>query len=423
MPRVYNRNAGHADRKPNWWLDYSAGDVRVRERACGGDKRASERLLATRVREVASGTWKPPSGRNSERQTLAEYAERWIATREAEGVRSASDEASRLRDHVLPVLGHRPLKEIGRPEVKTMIANLVATRALAPRTIHHVYGSLRSLYSRAVEDEVVVASPCSLRVRQGELPKKADKDPKWRALAVFNASEVETLISDPRLPWNRRTFYALLFFSGARFGEIAGRRWCDWDRAMRPLTRITIATQYDDQALKSPDGAGPTRELPVHPVLERILRDWWDTGFALTYCRAPQPNDWIVPSMRDGRSLRSLRNGLKRLHEDCERLGLRTRRQHDTRRTFLSLLRSAGVPKDMARAFTHSGLGDVLDSYTEWTWPALCDALSKMPVGFVGPTAELAHFKAHSGLGAADPPVFQGDQWRGGRDSNPRPPA
>ena len=41
-------------------------------------------------------------------------------------------------------------------------------------------------------------NPCQLK--RGELPKKADKDPTWRAGAVFTRGEVELLISSPDLP-------------------------------------------------------------------------------------------------------------------------------------------------------------------------------------------------------------------------------
>jgi hypothetical protein len=55
----------------------------------------------------------------------------------------------------------------------------------------------------------------------GELPPKEDKDPLWRAGAVFTQAEVEQLIGDERVPEDRRVPYAVLFQLrgvGSRFG-------------------------------------------------------------------------------------------------------------------------------------------------------------------------------------------------------------
>ena len=418
MP-IYNRNASDPSAPPNYWLDYRVHGERIREPGCGRNKQASERLLAKRLREIEAGTWKRPELRG-ENLTLAQYAERWSAVREAEGVKTWADEASRLRDHVLPTLGHMPLSAISRADVKSLIGSLAISGALAPRSVRHVYGALRSLYSRAVEDEIVVTTPCTLRTKRGELPPKKDRDPRWRHTAMFTVEEVDALIGDERIPWNRRVFYALLFLTGQRFGEAAGRQWQDWDRTARPLTKLIVATQYDGQELKSPTGSAPTRYVPVHATLEAMLTDWRDQGFAFTYGRDPQPTDWLVPSLKD-MGLRTIRNGLKRLKQDCQTLQIRERTQHDARRTMSTLLREQGVARDLVGVLTHGETtSSTLDHYLVWQWPVLCDAVSRLPI--TAPPV-WSHFGHSLGLGAADPPVFQGDQWRGGRDSNPRPPA
>src|SRR5690606_16047298 len=104
---------------------------------------------------------------------------------------------------------------------------------MAPRTVRHCYDVFRQMCRDAVIDEVIVATPCVLPPRT--LPAKQDKVPGWRATALYTREEVEALISDPIVPWDRQVFNALEFFLGARHGEAAGRRWSHYDPSASPL--------------------------------------------------------------------------------------------------------------------------------------------------------------------------------------------
>ena len=57
-----------------------------------------------------------------------------------------------------------------------------------------------------------------------ELGEAVDKDPEWRVTARYSREELEILISDPRLPIDRRMFCALEGIAGLRLGEAAGLR-------------------------------------------------------------------------------------------------------------------------------------------------------------------------------------------------------
>src|SRR5690348_494764 len=91
---------------------------------------------------------------------------------------------------------------------------------IAPRTVLHIYGTLRSMLNDAVADEVIPSSPCILK---DELPEKKDKDRTWRRTAVFTRDEVQTIISaDPQhIPEDRPVMYAIMFLGAMRFGEAA----------------------------------------------------------------------------------------------------------------------------------------------------------------------------------------------------------
>lgn len=364
-----------------WWISYAGptGEL-VRESTEQTDQRVADRMYRAKKREVALGTWSP--GARREALTVEAYADRWVAARHEAKVRTARDEEVRLRTYVLPRIGKKPLDAVRRPDVVQLVREVGAAisdatgATLAPRTVHHVYGALRAMYGDALGEELVLATPCTLRVRKGELPKKRDADPTWRARAIFTRDELERIISaDPSaVPDDRRTLYAIELLCGFRFGEAAGRRWRDLDSAAQPLGSLQVATQYVDQPLKTEN----PRAIPVHPVLAAILAEWRLVGFPRMFGRAPKPDDWIVPS-REGRC-RSVRHGHRKMQEDLARIGLRPRRQHDTRRTFITLARCDGAPDPVLKAITHGPAGEQIDDYTSWPWPTLCAAMSCLRV-------------------------------------------
>jgi hypothetical protein len=133
--------------------------------------------------------------------TVAQYMERWLKEREALHHASHKDEDCRLRKHMLPRLGHMLLDEVRPRHIRDFVHDL-RKGPLAPRTIYHVYQTTALLFRAAIIDELIDATPCV--VARGVLPKKVDKDPSWRNGAIYTREEVEHLISDSRIPEDRR---------------------------------------------------------------------------------------------------------------------------------------------------------------------------------------------------------------------------
>jgi len=77
---------------------------------------------------------------------------------------------------------------------------------------------------------------------------------------------------------------------------------------------------------------------------------------------------------------RDSRPSLKHFHGDLDRLELRRRRQHDVRRTFVTLCLADGARKDVLRWVTHGPEGDIVDLYTTLPWEALCDEVAKLKI-------------------------------------------
>jgi len=366
--------------------------------------------------------------------TVAMWAADWLETRRRKGVVVADDYESRLKLHILPKLGHLRLDEVRVVHIAEMVQSL-KEKKLAPRTIRHIYFQTHGMFQKAVRRELLAVNPCVLD--EDDLPAKVDHDPEWRQTAIYGRAEIEQIIVDERIPWDRRMYDALLFLAGVRFGEASALRWRHYDAEMKPLGRLSIAKSYNTKlkAEKEVKTKVP-RDVPVHPVLASLLAEWKLSGWPAMFGRTPGPDDLIIPS-RLGKN-RSANHMLKKFHQDLRRLGIRARRQHDLRRTFISLCLGDGGRSDILRWVTHSRPRTAtIDDYTTLVWNPLCEEVAKLRITLRGrggdgisAIANLANSRPLAddrATGFATGSEFEKDfevlNLRGGRDLNPRPPA
>lgn len=212
------------------------------------------------VRDAKAIDEKRPGGATPVRT----FAKKWLEERRALGVRSIADDESRMKRHILPELGDLSLEEVQSRHIRELVLKLRTKtlredEKLAPRTVRNIYGLLSTMFRDAVADGLVATTPCV--VRRGVLPKKADKDPSWRPTAIYTREEAERLISDRRIPEDRRVLYALKVLAGLRHGEAASLRWRQYDRTLEPLGGLSLEHTKTDVP----------RRVPVHPTLARVL--------------------------------------------------------------------------------------------------------------------------------------------------------
>ncbi|MBI3203050.1 MAG: tyrosine-type recombinase/integrase [Myxococcales bacterium] len=445
------------------WLGYKDLDGRTKYASSGltlGQEEQAKELLAEIEHRVEAE--RAAGATTDQPLTVQRYGKQWAELRRRRGVNNAPVDEGRLGNHVYGIIGTMLLSEVRPRHIRIIVMDLrskmgPAPDQLAPRTVRHVYALLHCMFADALADELITQNPCVLR--RSDLPKSVDKNPEWRATAVFDRHEVELVSSSPLTPWDRRVLYTLMFLTGARFGEAAALKWRHFDPTQKPLGKLLITASYDVHKRREKRVKTElTRELPVHPVLAKVLAEWKLRGWAETMGRAPKPDDLIVPS-REGRN-RNSNTTLRRFHKDLARLGLRKRRQHDMRRTFISLARSDGARADVLERITHGPRGDIMNMYTTLPWALLCEEVLKLRIELVTgkliqlPIAVGQHRDAvhdHDAGGGHDhaeeadvaKPAMPGAHGlvttallqrpdvvgmskkteRGGRDSNPRPPA
>ena len=191
MP-IYDRNKDLPDREPSYWLDYVAHGERVRESANTKDAPRARALLKIRLQELDDNTWLPANERpNKGRILFGEYFRQWHDAREELGVQSADDEHSRMSKWVLPTLGDRPLENIRRRDLKSLITKVRRTKSkttgelLANRSIHRIYEVIRQVFRSAVEDELITATPATLPKKPPSCASQRRRAPPLARAARF----------------------------------------------------------------------------------------------------------------------------------------------------------------------------------------------------------------------------------------------
>ncbi len=259
-------------------------------------------------------------------------------------------------------------------------------------------------FADAAERKVIRRNPTAGWNAERHLPAIEDKQRGWRERAGFSIDQVVSLTTDPRIPEDRRALYALRFLGGPRPGEASNARWRNLDKSRQPLWRLTLEAAFNSPMRREKSTkTGATLHIPIHPVLQRMLEEWWDEGWARYMGRAPQPDDLIFP--RDDGKQPLVSGTYKQFKQDLETLGLATQRQYESRSTFRNLALSAGAAEFHVNLITHPKPKRASDYYTrlEMQWPGMCEAVVAIDAS------------AWDGRTTAPP------RWSGKRDLNPRP--
>jgi integrase len=191
----------------------------------------ADRFAATTTADMVRGAWVDP---DAGRITFRAYSERWVAERTTSrggklAPRTIELYRAQLAKHLLPTFGDLDLGRITVPAVRSWHAALVGTghRSAAAKC----YRLLRAILATAVEDELIIRNPCSIKgagvERSAERPT-ATPEQVW-ALADAMGTEA---VGAPHL----RALVLVGAFAGLRFSEAAGLMRRHVDILHRTLT-------------------------------------------------------------------------------------------------------------------------------------------------------------------------------------------
>ena len=261
-----------------WWGDgYS---VRVRHRDGSrkwiqlprGLSHAQAVAMAPDVARAAREGSTPDVARvlGAPEETVEKWSARWVAMREERGLESVRDERSRLRTHILPVIGGERMATMGRAgleDVRDKLDEKVRAQDISWKTAQHCWAVVRGMFRDATS-----AKKRDLRVRDdnpciGILAP--DRGPPKAKQYLF-PDELYRLIACEKVPVFWRRIYVLATYLFLRAAELEALSWDDIDvehetvhvhRSLRRYTR-----------LDKPTKTGSTRRFNLTPPLVPLLR-------------------------------------------------------------------------------------------------------------------------------------------------------
>jgi integrase len=186
-------------------------------------KADADTYLAGVQTKIRSGEWIDP---NEGKVLFRVYAEQWRSSQVHRDSTAAQIE-THLRNHVYPVVGERAMVSIRSSDIQALVKQLSVggdgRKALSPATVQVIYTWVSTIFTAAVNDRIISATPC-IKIKRPSVDKKriepASVETIWklinavpdryRALVALGAgtgvriSEALGLTND-RVDWLRRT--------------------------------------------------------------------------------------------------------------------------------------------------------------------------------------------------------------------------
>jgi integrase len=287
------------------------------------------------------------------RETLAEYLERWLATKKCSLRPNTLENYSlNVRKYILPELGEIPLKDLTPDRVQFVWDAYLQDGVGAP-TIRKVHDVLHAALNRAVKTGQIYRNPLDAV----EKPAANQEEMK-----IWTEAEVSRFLDTARSNRLYALFY-LAIVTGARQMELCGLQWSDLDWSKRTLhVRRQLARRggYTEQKTKAARrtlnlGAGTIDVLQEHLELQAQERQLAGSSW--------QEHDLIFTSTT-GTPVHHKNLYDRYFKPLIEKAGVTDIRFHDLRHTAASIMLSHGKPPIVvSRILGHARVSITHDIY------------------------------------------------------------
>lgn len=202
-------------------------------------------------------------------ETVKEYSERWFRARRERGLATVDDDTGRFRKWVLPRLGNRPMRELGRAVLEDFVEWLdgqVRADKLSWKTAIHVWMLVRRMFKDACS-----AKRRDLRVREDNPADNVaapDKGAKKTKVFLY-PSELLRLVSCSDVPLEWRRTFAVVTYLYLRAGEGHALAWEDVDLE-HGFVHVHQSAHRQTGRLKATK-TNAARRVPIEPMLLPLL--------------------------------------------------------------------------------------------------------------------------------------------------------
>lgn len=258
-----------------------------------------------------------------------EYLERYAKTRK----RSWREDERRIQKSLLPALGHRPVGEIRRVEVRSVLES-IANRG-AGIEANRTLALVRRIFNWGISVDLVERNPCAL------IPRPARERMRSHVMSASDIRAFWTTLEGER-PLTAAAL-RLMLLTAQRGGEALGMRWADVDFSEGCWT-------IPEERSKN----GLSHRVPLSSPSLALLENQ-----RLLSGESP----WVFPSASGLGPLAGIQKAIQRVRR---RAGIDLR-GHDLRRTTASNMASMGIPRlVIARILNHveTGVTAVYDRHS-----------------------------------------------------------
>lgn len=330
--------------------------------------------------------------------TVALLAKHRFEERKGLGVATAEKEWQRLRDYMLPEIGHMEIAEVSDLDLEAAYSRITKKtykrkRYLRRKTLKELHQDVGALFDNAIKRKLYFGPNPAHQVDRLYLQSSAEESDEERP--SYTLLEMHRIITDPEITPFWRTFFAVEGLAMLRAGEVGALRLQAWKpefedmsqpEGHRTLGELRITRTIRGNAIRKETKTKVLRLIPVHPVLATLLRHHVEVTLPAMYGRPLEPEDLLFPHFRvagklKGKSLilRSQR-ALEVLQEQVlPRLGIEKKHQHALRRAGHSIMGDEGVDDRDRRAITHApDFSNMQERYDKPAWRRLSEAVLKI---------------------------------------------
>ena len=175
---------------------------------------------------------------------------------------------------------------------------------------------------------------------------------RTKKLTILSPAQFKELVNALPEPYNLMVLVCGCL--GLRVSETLGLKWSDFNFADFTLTVNQVSTHGQVQDVPKTDASG--EELPVHPKLCAILKDW----------KSRQPHDlsWVFANQKTGSPYSDSTILTDYLKPAAEKLGIKGLGWHSFRHSYKTWMASAKVdPAQMKDLMRHSDIATTMNVY------------------------------------------------------------
>lgn len=322
-------------------------------------------------------------------QTLKAYLEHWLENIKRPSLKIGSYLRYRdlLDQHILPVLGHLPLRKLKPEHLEAFYARLQADgRAdgqggLSPKTVRLVHGILYQSLEAAVRRRRIAYNVC----RDVTLPRLERQE-----MHTLTAEEAQQLLATAK-GHRLEALMALALTTGMRRGELLALQWKDIDWKGGSLQVRRSVNRYVGQGFKvsEPKTKQSRRKIALPVFVLEVLKEHRTRQLEERLQAGPTWEDHsLVFSNAYGNYLNPSHLGID-FHKLLKKAKLPMVRFHDLRHTAASLLLKMKVsPKMVQELLGHSDIAMTLGIYSHVLPGIHEEAMEKMDQLFKNPNDE-----------------------------------